>query len=246
MEERTRFQNIVLVVLAAMVVIFGVLTGVVYGQKGVQFRETLLQVAESGNTIVYSGEVEYEDMEVTVTRSSDTLTEITFIVGDLVHDVCTVETGLPSIRTEHGKELEGIRITRNGEVVFEGGNDSGDEFGWYDQDGNWEPFIDIEVGTGRGYWVDNDISLGTIVYFARGPELTHRGSWGLYFLMVLLTGLLALDVLFPTALFYINHACDVRDPEPSDFYIAMQKVSWVIYPCFLLGGYIYVLTGIWR
>ena len=55
-----------------------------------------------------------------------------------------------------------------------------------------------------------------------------------------------LDVLFPTALFYINHACDVRDPEPSDFYITMQKASWAIYPCFLLGGYIHVLTQVWQ
>ena len=84
-----------------------------------------------------------------------------------------------------------------------------------------------------------------MAYFARGPELTSRGSWGLYLLITLLTGLLALDVLFPKALFYMNHACDVRDPEPSDFYLAMQKVSWVVYPCLLLGGYIYVLIGLW-
>ena len=50
-----------------------------------------------------------------------------------------------------------------------------------------------------------------------------------------------LDVAFPTALFYLQHCCDVRDPEPSDFYLAMQKVSWAVYPFLLLLGYIWAL-----
>ena len=60
-------------------------------------------------------------------------------------------------------------------------------------------------------------------------------------MLVLLSLLLLVDVTHPTALFYLQHACDVRDPEPSDFYLAVQRVGWVIYPVLLLIGYIIAL-----
>lgn len=41
-EERTRFQKIVLILLAAMIVLFSVLTGVSRAHKGALFEGTLL------------------------------------------------------------------------------------------------------------------------------------------------------------------------------------------------------------
>lgn len=34
-----------------------------------------------------------------------------------------------------------------------------------------------------------------------------------------------------------NLMCDVKDPEPSDFYLGMQRAGWCIYPILLLIGY---------
>ena len=42
-EERTRFQKIVLLVLAAMAVLFAALTAVSHAQKGAYFEGTLLR-----------------------------------------------------------------------------------------------------------------------------------------------------------------------------------------------------------
>ena len=64
----------------------------------------------------------------------------------------------------------------------------------------------------------------------------------MYLLVVLMTLLLMLDVACPLVLFKLQHMLDVRDPEPTDFYIGMQRVGWVIYPVLLLAGYIYTLT----
>lgn len=77
--------------------------------------------------------------------------------------------------------------------------------------------------------------------FAQGPELTARGSWALYALMVFLTLLAMLAVAFPMTLFYWQHCCDVRDPEPSDFYLETMKIGWMLYPVLLLIGYIWAL-----
>ena len=244
MEERTKFQNVILMILAVMVVLFGVLTGIVRGQKGVLFQETLLKVTETAEQTAYSGKVQGVPVVITVTPAASNVTTVEYQADGQKPDVYTMEYPLEPIRTEHG-EVPGVRILKNGNVLFQGGYDPEQEFlAWFDENGNWDADI-VVTGVFEGYAKTLELSKSDVAYFARGPELTSRGSWGLYLLLVLLTALAAVDVLFPTALFYLHHACDVRDPEPSDFYLAMQKVSWVIYPCFLLGGYIYVLTGFW-
>lgn len=79
---------------------------------------------------------------------------------------------------------------------------------------------------------------------ASGPELTTRGSWMLYFVMVFFSGLLALDAAFPLTLFRLRYCCDVRDPEPSDFYLITQRIGWVVCFVLILFGYIWALRSL--
>ena len=58
-----------------------------------------------------------------------------------------------------------------------------------------------------------------------------------------ISALVALDAAFPRVLFYMQHCCDVRDPEPSDFYLAMQRLGWVVYPVLIFIGY---WIGFWK
>lgn len=240
-EERTRFQKAILMLLAVMIVLFGILTGVSRAHKGVLFEETLLKVSVLPDGTVYSGKAHGEPVTVIVTPGSGSATTVEFVIGDRFRDICSVEYPLADIRTEHGGTVPGIRILKNGAVLFEGGYDGSEEYGWYDKDGAWKPMFNIGLQVGSDPWSGYETTALSVMRFAQGPDLTARGSWLLYFLMVFLTLLLALDVAFPTVLFYMQHCCDVRDPEPSDFYLAMQKVGWAIYPFFLLIGYSWAL-----
>ncbi|MBQ7777865.1 MAG: hypothetical protein IJ396_03085 [Oscillibacter sp.] len=238
MEERTRFQNVILIVLAAMVVIFGVLTGVVRSQKGVQFGDSLLWVEETEEATVYTGKVHGDNVTVSVSGNAFPDVEVAYTVEGGRHDVYTVEYPLEPVETEYGP-VPGIRILKNQTIIFRGAYDPDGEIRrWYDGDGEWTFVV-------TGPPDVHDLTRGNLVYFANGPELTSRGSWGLYLLLVLITAVLAFDVWYPEALFYLQHSCDVRDPEPSDFYIATQRISWVVYTCALLCGHIYILTHIW-
>lgn len=240
-EERTQFQKVILMILAAMIVLFGVLTGVSRAHKGVLFEETLLKVSAAAEQAVYSGEAHGDPVTITVTPGSGSKTTVEFVIGDRFHDICTVEYPLENIRTSRGDTVPGIRVLKNGAVLFEGGYDQNEEYGWYDQDGIRTPMFHIGAVVGNDPWSGYETTAVSVMRFAQGPELTARGSWLLYFLMVFLTLLLALAMAFPMTLFYIQHACDVRDPEPSDFYLATMKISWVVYPCLLLFGYIWAL-----
>ena len=180
-------------------------------------------------------------MKITVTDCPDEQrTEVVVQVGDRVHDECAVETGLPPIQADQLGPVEHIRITRNGQLLFEGGYDPEHDMGWYDLDGSWDPLamsVSYDSTVGDDYWEHYETDGGTILSFARGPELVSRGSWGLYFTMLLFSALLALDAAYPLVLFECRHMCDVKDPEPSDFYLGMQRAGWCIYPILLLIGY---------
>ncbi len=240
-EERTRLQKVILLILAAMIVLFGVLTGVSRADQGVLFEGALLKMSASAEGTVYSGKVHGDQAAVTVTPGSGSATTVEFVIGDRFHDICSVEYPLADIRTEGGGTVPGVRILKNGEVLFEGGYDKDSEYGWYNQDGTWAPMIRGSAPFGNDPWSGYETTAASAMRFAQGPELTARGSWLLYALMVFFTLLVMLDVAFPTVLFYMRHCCDVRDPEPSDFYLAAQKVSWVVYPILLLIGYIWAL-----
>ena len=82
----------------------------------------------------------------------------------------------------------------------------------------------------------------SLAQLAAGDNLHYRGSWQWFFFISVLAGLLSLTVAFPMAWFKLNHFLSVRDPEPSDFYLAMMKVEWVLVPVLLLIGYLWGLT----
>ena len=243
LEKRSTLQKTVLISVAAMAVAFAILTFAFHRIKGAEFEGGLLRVsaqADDPAAVVYTGKVQGERVKITVTDCSDEQrTEVVVQVGDRVRDECAVETGLPPIQTEEMGPIEHLRITRNDQLLFEGGYTAEHEMDWCDLEGNWDPFSGLETSfktNGENDWDSYKTSAGTILAFARGPELTSRGSWMLYFTM-LLSGLLALDAAYPLLLFRWQHMCDVKDPEPSDFYLGMQQTGWCIYLILLLIGY---------
>lgn len=239
-EERTKFQKIVLLILAAMAVLFAVLTAVSRSQKGAYFEETLLRPSyPAGNVTVYAGKAHGTPVEITVTRESGTRAAVEFLIEGVLDDVCVVDYPLAPIRTEDGYTADGIRITKNGALLFEGGYSPEDTYGWYTPEGahDMDSFITVRAGSTSNPWNGFEVDKNAALRFALGPELESRGSWGMYFLLLFLTLLAALDAAFPMSLFYLQHCCDVRDPEPSDFYLACQKIGWAVYPLLLLGGY---------
>lgn len=246
-ETRTRFQKIVLLILAAMAVLFGVLTAVSHARRGAYFEDALLRPSSPAqNVTAYTGKVYGTQVDITVTRESDTRATVEFLIEGVLDDVCVVDYPLAPIRTERGTRVDGIRITKNGELLFEGGYDPEDFHGWYKPDGTWAEggAVTIRGGISSDPWYGFEITRCTALRFARGPELEARGSWGLYFMMLVFTLFVALDVAFPMTMFYLQHCCDVRDPEPSDFYLACQKAGWVVLPLCLLAGYCYALCTI--
>ena len=125
MEERTLFQKILLAVLAGMILVFGIITAVNQSRPGIVFREDFLRKEAVTDADAFTGKVDGE--QVTVLRwygDENGTRTVTLRVGERIHDTYTVYLGEPMISlsdTISGLLVPTVRITQNGEVIFEGG-----------------------------------------------------------------------------------------------------------------------------
>lgn len=245
-EERTRLQKIVLLALAVMAVVFGILMIVSKLHPGLLLDGALLRPTETADTVTYAGKLHGEQVSISVRTESDTVTVITCETECGGSDVYRMEYPLAPILAvdgfAQGKMVDGIRITKNGDELFAGGYDRENGGFWYDADGQWDRDVYIATFTGSDAGTAAmELEKQDVMRFADDPELTARGSWLYYFLILFFSLIVALDAAFPLALFYWRHMCDVRDPEPSDFYLTMQRIGWVVYPILIFIGYIWAL-----
>lgn len=86
----------------------------------------------------------------------------------------------------------------------------------------------LEIGgrSDKGY----EISPLNILNFAFSVNDRIRGEIGPLMMAILIFILTFIDIKYPLFFFTLNHFLDVKDPEPTDFYLSMQKASWVVMP----------------
>lgn len=245
MHERTRHQNIILVCIVGMTLLFGALMLISMTRRGVVLADSLLRVQKQQgvtDTAVYSGKVRGERVTVSV-RENGVHYTVAYTVEDRIQDEYEIvyPAGTISCADEQGREIPRIQIARNGRLYFQGGYDpNASFFQWYDRTGH----VDADAFMSYGGSADRapDVLQNTqLAALAIDPVLTARGSWLMYGLLLVLSCILAVDVAYPTFWFTLRHSCDVRNPEPTDFYIAMQRVGWAIYPVLLCIGYLMAL-----
>ena len=96
--------------------------------------------------------------------------------------------------------------------------------------------VSVQGYSSSNPWIGFEFDLSDIMRFANGPSLSAYGSWGWYFMALVVTLISALAVAFPETSFYISHFLSVRDPEPTDFYYACHKIG-----SFLSVGIVFVM-----
>lgn len=243
--ELTRFQKILLAVLAGMLAFFGLLMIAFHTHPGAEFEGGLLKAAEQDGQTVYSGKAQGTPVAITVSFPTNFKRVVDFAIGTEIHDVCEVEYPTRPIETEHGDTVNGIRVTKNGRVIFEGGYEPEDEFGWYDADGAWKPFngTSVQVHVTGDSWRYYETTVGQIARFAFGPEPAARGDPLQFGMAALLTLLLAADVVFHKELFRWRH-WGARDPEPTEDYLSLERVGWVILAVIIAAIYLNAMVEI--
>ena len=239
-EECEPLQRFLILSLAAMIVVFGVLTVAFRFHKGVEFDGALLKKTVTDVGTTYTGK------KLTVTVRKEGQTSVLEYTAGGKTDVYTVEYPLESFQTESGQTVDGIRILKNGSVFFEGGYEPDSEFFmWYTADGQWDSGVSVYATTNSGEAIGDapePFTRSNVMYFVKGPELVSRGSFGLYILCAVVSFLVMLNVAAPEAIFEWRNALSVRNPEPTELYLFMQKLGNCVAAIALLCLYIFALT----
>jgi len=120
----------------------------------------------------------------------------------------------------------------NGNVIFEGQYSEDSPF-LFDKYG--KPLVGNEISrvivNGETNYNDNyKISAKKVVDFAAMADETIRGKLGHLILAILIFVLTLIDIKYPLLFFNLKYMFSVKDPEPSEFYISMQQISWIVMP----------------
>lgn len=236
-EKRTKLQVGSLLATGALFVIFLGVYLFQFTRPGIVLQG---QFFVSQSATRYTGTLEGWRGEVTVTpQESGAICSLDF-PGLAESYTFTFGEGAPG-------DVRDVTITSgDGTFSWQGRYWPGDAVGLWDENhnpvglGGW-----LSLSTGEGNATQDSTiraPLSDLAQLAAGDNLHYRGSWQWFFFISVLAGLLSLTVAFPMAWFKLNHFLSVRDPEPSDFYLAMMKVEWVLVPVLLLIGYLWGLT----
>ena len=238
---RTLLQKVLLILLLAMAILFTVLTAVFRSQPRVQWADGLLRPAQTGDTAVYTGASHGQDVAVRVyPDGKDTVVD--FTIGSLRNHTGRVTWPEGSISREYGDNVPRVEIFLDDARIFSGGYDKSSGL-LYHNDGSWEPGLSISTNTSySSYWSSYQLDAFDVLYFALEPETVYRGSWAVWGITLFTSLLAAVDIAFPLVFFYLRYSFSVQNPEPSDFYLSMQKVGWVLCTAVILGMYIWGLT----
>lgn len=246
--ELTPFQKIMLAVTAGMFVFFSVLMIIFRVNPGVLFEDSLLKTTKYEYQTIYTGKAHNTPVTISVLRDprKASLTTVDFTIGAEIHDVFEVEYPLGQLRTESGRSVDGIRVTKNGEVLFEGGYEPEGIFGWFTFTGEYDPSVSFHMRpySPDDHWYGYETTAAEAVNFALGPGTAAHGQLDVFGFAVFLSILLVLDIFFHKESFRWKHRW-AKDPEPTEEALSFMRVGWVLFAAVIGIAYIVSLAMIY-
>ncbi len=241
-----RYQKIVLLLMAAMTLVFAVIYPMTIAKTGFAYKGELLVMSEEDGDTVYTGKVQGQSARFTVYEDGT----VRFQWGNKTYGPYTAREDPAAIPEDSdlGASMTGVELRRGEDILFRGGvMDS--EFGpvLYNEDGSWAG-LDISVST-NGVEIDEngnvidpmEPSAVHILDLMAGPRLTHKGHWLALFVGLLICVGNGLFMLFADELFRWQMSFRIRGAdraEPSDWEIMGRTISWAGLAVLALALYI--------
>lgn len=247
-----RYQRVILLLLAAMLVVFTVAYSVVSSRVGFAYMGSILLPEDQGGTTIYAGRVSGENVRFTV----DSDKTVTYYCGNKVYGPYTARedsSAIPKDKSNMAGYMVGVEILKGGEVFFRGGvlSSNGDML-LYEEDGSFAS-VNVRVTSSSGIVYDSEGNVvdqmaptpTTILRLMGDPKLTSKGEWVAWFCGVFLSAVTAIYILFADELFRWNLRFVIRNvdrAEPSDWEIMGRYIGWTVAPIMALVVYIMGLT----
>ncbi len=250
LKNLNRYQQVLLILLVAMAILFGVLYSRATSKTGFLYMDKILEVSQENGNTIYSGKIQGENCRFIVTANKT----VVFQSDERSYGPYAVKEDPTAIPDDHSfrESMKGIEVTDGEEIYFRGGIMDWGNPGklWYlanenGTDANWTVTALTSDGTiidGNGNVVDPmEPPVITILELLDGPELTNKGDWQIWFYALIISIITAVSILFADELFRFNLAFQIRNAdyaEPSEWEIASRYIGWTIMTTMTLVMYI--------
>lgn len=251
----SKYQKTILVVLLAMVVVFAAMYAVTSSRVGYAYKGAILVPQEIEGGIVYAGRVKGEEVSISSTWDNPvTVQTVTVRHGQKTYGPYTARKDPTAIPKEENMSpyMTGMELRQGEEILFRGGvlHTDGDQMVLFKEDGGLFGAVGVTYTAGDGIERDEsgnpvdrrEPSVWEIVEIMKGPKLTKKGQWGLWFLSVCLSAVTAVLVLFPEELFRWRMSFRISnayEAEPSDWELMGRHISWFLMT--VLVGILYIV-----
>lgn len=245
--ELNRYQKVLLILLAGMLVIFAVLYAVISSRVGFEYAGTILVPREENGGTIYEGVIRGNDAVITVTPDQ----AVTLRYGDRIYGPYTARedpTAVPE-EDDYSKFMTGVEILDDGQIFFRGGVlSSGETLLLFDEEGShFGVTTTVIMSDGTELDINGNVvdkmkpTPGMILELLDGPELTRKGEWMAWLMGAAVSVIAAVSILFADELFRYSISFRVRDPEyaePSELEIAGRYFGWTALSLMALAVYI--------
>lgn len=239
LKELGRYQQVLLILLAAMILLFAVLYAVTTSRVGFSYWDEILVWKEEKGINTYSGKIHGQSATFTVYADKS----VEFCYGEQVYGPYIVKEDATAIPKDHqlSSQMIGIEITDPEGVYFRGGVVQNTRVPIVvGEDGKNVTQVILISSNQSGFRLGAP-SVLTILDMVAGPQLSHKGQWAIWWLCTFFCGVTAVSILFADELFYLKLCWKVRDPElaePSEWELTGRYIGWTIMVIVIVVGYI--------
>lgn len=245
-----RYQQSILLLLIAMLLVFTILYCVASSRVGFLYNDKILVPSEVNGSTVYAGTIRGTDCSFTVSADKT----VVFQYGPQVYGPYTAVEDPTAVPKDDpfSAHMTGMEVKDKDKVIFRGGVfrlGSSDAISMLVNEDGSNASLGVTATMSDGTVVDMDgnvidpmePSVFTILELIDGPELTKKGVWAAWFTCVFLSVVITITMLFADELFRWSLHFQIRNAdraEPSDWEIAGRYISWTVIPIMILWLYI--------
>jgi hypothetical protein len=218
----------ILIAFLIILIILTILYFKVFFTRGAYFNDLFLKKEAATDETCYIGKNKQGDFKVTVKRTKDTYDK-SEVIYSFPKDI--KRHFIVNFKNEYNWD-DGVKnITdKDGNILFEGIYIKGSPY-LYGENG------DIIFQTNQDYRFDvlvdsniYELPLINVMEFATYEIERIRGDAEVMAIALLILFIVAIDIKYPLLFFNLSHFIEVKNPEPTDFYIFTQKIMWIVFP----------------
>jgi hypothetical protein len=211
-----------------LIIIISIFYFKVFFTKGVFFEDIFLKKNVIDNECHYKGHHYYGDIDIIVKGKvkEGNSVDVIYKLPNNIHKKYMVMFN--KVNKFEKYELEIYEESRR---VYKGSYIKNMPFLINEDNG---PLVNYSIDTSNTstFNQDYEVSMTNVATFAIRSEERIRGEFRILVIAFIIFILTFIDYKFPLLGFNLKYMFSVNDPEPSDFYISMQRLSWYVMPVF--------------